>query len=141
MAPRVTPAEFAEKWARRTSGATADYTKGIDRVSVAPGQLAAAKEDKLVAGFQAAIQSGKWRERVAGVSLTEWKTKAKEKGAGRIASGVAGASADMQKFGQELLAFEDSVQAEINAMPDLNLEDRIARSVAWQRRMATFRRS
>lgn len=139
--PRVTPAEFAEKWARRTSGATADYTKGIDRVTVAPGQLAAAKEEKLVAGFTAAIASGKWRDRVAGVSLTEWKTKAKEKGAGRIASGVSGASQDMLKFGQELLAFEDTVQAEVNAMPDLTLEDRIQKSVAWQRRMSTFKRS
>lgn len=139
--PKVTAQEFAEKWARRTSGATADYTRGIQRVSVAPGQLAAAKEDKLVAGFNEAIQSGKWRERVAGVSLQEWKTKATEKGAGRIASGVAGASQDMARFGQELLAFEDQVQGEINAMPDLTLEDRIQRSVAWQRRMATFRRS
>ncbi len=139
--PKVTAAEFAEKWARRTSGATADYSKGISRVSVAPGQLAAAKEDKLVAGFQEAIQSGKWRERVSGVSLAEWKEKATNKGAGRIASGVAGASQDMQRFGQELLSFEEGAQAEINAMPDLTLEDRIQRSVAWQRRMATFRRS
>lgn len=139
--PRVNAQEFAEKWQRRTSGATADYTRGINRVSIAPGAQAAAKQDKLVANFNESVQSGKWAQRVSSVSLQEWKSKATEKGAGRISSGVQAAQTDMQRFGTELLAFEETVQAEINAMPDLTLEDRIQRSTAWQRRMATFRRS
>ena len=38
---KVTPQEFAEKWARRTQGATQDYIRGIDRVTEAPGVKAA----------------------------------------------------------------------------------------------------
>lgn len=138
---KVNATELAEKWARRTAGATADYTRGINKVSIAPGQQAAAKADKMLQGVTEAVTSGKWATRVAGVSLAEWKAKATEKGAGRIASGVAGAQADMQRFAQELIAFEEGLQSRIDAMPDLTLEDRIQRSVAWQRGMSEFSRS
>lgn len=138
---RVTAAEFAEKWARRTKGATADYTRGVERVSEAPGVAAAAKADKMLAGVQESISSGKWQERVAAVSLQEWKTKAAQKGAPRIAAGVDGATADMQRFGGELLAAVDGAVAEVKGMPDSTLEDRINRATTYMRRMSQFRRS
>lgn len=138
---RVTPAEFAEKWARRTKGATADYTRGIERVSEAPGAKAAARADKMLAGVQEAISTGKWQARVGAVPLSEWKAKATQKGAPRIAAGVDGATADMARFGGELLAAVDGAVAEIAAMPDATLEDRITRATSYMRRMSEFRRS
>ena len=100
---KVSPSEFASKWARRTAEATGDYTRGIDRVTEAPGIKAAQKAEKLLAELQRVVNEGIWQERVAGVSLQEWKTAAKEKGAGRIAAGVQAAESDMQKFATELL--------------------------------------
>lgn len=138
---KVTPAEFAEKWARRTSAATADYTKGIQRVTEAPGVKAAAKQDKFVARLMESINDGTWARRVSGVSLQEWKDAAINKGSGRISAGVQAAQADMQKFGTELLAQIDTVVATVNAMPDTTLDERIAKSVAFQRAMADFKRS
>ena len=138
---RVTAAEFAEKWARRTKGATADYTRGIERVTEAPGAKAAAKADKMLAGVQESISSGKWQERVAAVPLSEWKAKATQKGAPRIAAGVDGAQGDMAKFGGELLAAVDSAVAEVETLSDATLEDRITRATTYMRRMSEFRRS
>ncbi len=138
---KVTPQEFASKWARRTSAATGDYTRGIDRVTEAPGIKAAAKADKLIAELTRVINDGTWQERVSSVTLQQWKTAAKDKGAGRIAAGVQAAEGDMQRFAGELLQAVDSAKAEVDAMPDLTLEDRIQRSVAFQRRMSEFKRT
>jgi len=138
---RVTPAQFAEKWARRTQGATQDYTAGIDRVTVAPGLAAAEQADLLVSRFLESVTSGKWAERVSAVSLGDWKNAAKTKGAPRIAQGVAGASSKMQDFGRQFLPFLDNIVAQIKAMPKTTLEDRIARSAALQRMASEFRRN
>lgn len=138
---KVTPAEYAEKWARRTAAATADYTRGVARVTEAPGIAAAAKQDKMLAQLTESILNGTWARRVAGVSLQSWKDSATTKGAPRIAAGVQAAQADMQRFGTELLARIDSVKGTIDQMPDLTLEDRIQRSVAFQRAMAEFKRA
>lgn len=141
MVVRVTPQEYAEKWARRTSGATQDYTRGVQRVTEAPGIKAAASVDRLLASLTEAIVSGKWGSRVSGVTLQQWKDAAINKGAGRIAAGVQNATQDMQKFATEVIAHINGVQAEIEAMPNVTLEDRIQRSVVFQRRMHDFQRS
>lgn len=138
---RVTPQEYAEKWARRTAAAVPDYRSGVQRVTEAPGVQAAAKVDKMRQNVNAALDSGKWEARVAGVSLAEWKQAAIDKGAARIGAGVEAAKPDMVRFGTELLAHVDTVSAEVAAMPDLSLADRIQRAVHNMTRMAEFQRS
>ena len=138
---RVTPEQMAEKWARRTSAASQDYVAGINRVTEAPGVAAAAKQDKYVAGVQEAAASGKWANRVASVSLADWKRLAADKGAGRIAAGVQGAQTKYQRFAREFLPFLDGIVAEVNAMDDTTLEARIQRSVEYQRKASGFQRS
>ena len=137
----MTPQDYADKWARRTSAATQDYAKGINAVTEAPGIKAAAKAEKLLASLMEMINSGKWARRVAGVSLQDWKNAAINKGQGRIAAGVENAKTDMTKFATELLAFEKTVQAEVEAMPDTDLEARILRANHFMRRMAEFERA
>ncbi len=133
--------EFAEKWSRRTKGAVSDYTRGVQRVSEAPGAKAAARADAMLSGVQEAISSGKWQERVSAVSLGDWQNAAVSKGAGRIAAGVDAAQPDMARFGQELLTAVDGAVAEVEGMPNDNLEDRINRMVAFSRRMSQFKRA
>ena len=138
---KVTPQEYADKWARRTAAAVPDYRAGVARVTEAPGQKAAAKVDKMRQNVNAALDSGKWESRVAGVTLPEWKSAAIEKGAARIGAGVEAAKGDMVRFGTELLQHTDTVAAEVAAMPDLSLADRIQRAVHNMTRMAEFSRS
>ena len=138
---RVTAAEMAEKWVRRTAGASQDYVRGINRVTVAPGVAAAEKSDKYLTGVQQAVAEGKWQQRVASVTLADWKRLAAEKGGPRIAAGVQGASTKYQRFAQEFLPFLDGIVVEVNQMDDSTLEARIQRSVEFQRRAAGFRRS
>ena len=81
---KLTPREAQEKHARRLKGATEDIRRGVQKVTEAPGVKAAAKEEKMRANLLAALDSGKWKNRVAAVPLEEWKDKMLNKGVGRI---------------------------------------------------------
>lgn len=138
---KLNASQFAEKWARRTAGATREYSEGVGRVTEAPGVKAAQKAERMLAEIQRVLQEGIWQERVAAVSLQDWKNAAQNKGAGRIAAGVEGAKADVQSFAGELLQQVDQVKQMVDAMPDATLEDRINKSATMQREMAKFRRT
>jgi len=137
---RLTPEEFAEKHARRLKAAVDDIRKGVERVSESPTAKAAAKENKMLQNIQEAISSGKWANRLRSVSLEEWKQKTISKGLGRIAAGIDEAHDKQVKFAEQLLAYEATLKSKVDEMPDLTLEDSIARATEWMRGMAKFER-
>jgi len=138
--PKLTPTQAREKHATRLKASSADIRAGIARVTQAPGALAAAKADKMKQNLNAAIDSGKWQQRVASVTLEEWKRQASEKGVGRIAAGIDGAAGKVEEFYAQLFPFQDSLQQKINKMPDLTLEDSIQRMTTFVRGMSEFKR-
>ena len=134
---KLTAAEATEKWGRRLKGSGEDIRRGIDRVTEAPGQKAARAADKMLAGVQQSISDGTWQSQVAGVSLEEWKEKAKNKGIGRIAAGVDAAMPKHVQTMERVLAAVDATKAEVDRMPSTTLEDRINRMVAFSRGMSS----
>ena len=138
---RLTAAEFQEKHARRLSAAVEDVRKGIDRVTVNPCELAAAKQEKMLANLTAAVNDGRWKAGLQRVSLEQWKDKAKNVGAGRIASGINAAKAKVIAFAEQLLPHIDAGTAKLKTMPDITLEDNIARMTSFIRHMAEFKRT
>ena len=138
MAINISPAEVAEKHARRLKASTPDIQRGVERVSVAPGQLAAAQTDKMRTNINKALDSGKWARRVASVPLPEWKSKMINKGIPRIASGVDGAIEKTTEFFAEFLPHLETIQGELESMPSVTLEDGINRAVHNMRRNADF---
>jgi len=137
---KFTPQELAEKHARRTTAAVQDMIKGVDNVTTSPTEQAASKKDKLIARWNESVNSGKWERGLRAVSLDQWKTSMKEKGAQRVAAGIAGAKDKMISFYAELIPFQADLSAKISSMPDLTLEDSIARATAQIRGMANFRK-
>ena len=140
MARQMSAQEITQKWQQRTSAATEEYKKGVQSVQVAPGELAAAASQKALLNYQEAINSGRFAKRVRSVSLEAWKTAASEKGAARIASGVQAAGAKTTGFWQEFLPHLQSVQSQVNSMPNVTLEDGIQRAVANMRGLSKFKR-
>jgi len=138
---RLTAQEFQEKHARRLSAAVEDVRKGIDRVTVNPCELAAAKQEKMLANLTAAVNDGRWKAGLQRVSLEQWKDKAKNVGAGRIASGINAAKAKVIAFAEQLLPHIDAGTAKLKTMPDITLEDNIARMTSFIRHMAEFKRT
>jgi len=140
MASRLSPAEIAEKHARRTKGAVQDMIKGVDNVTVAPGQLAGKKEAKLIQNWNESVTSGRWKRGVEKVSLEEWKASMKDKGAQRVAAGIDAARGKVEAFYAELLPFQADLSAKVAGMPDLTIEDSIQRASTWIRGMGNFRK-
>ena len=138
---KVTPNEFAEKWARRLSGATEDIRRGVEKVSEAPSKKAVQKKEKMIARWTEAVQSGKWENALQKVSLEEWRAKLINKGLARIAQGVTDAQGKVEDFAAQLLPYIDNVKKKIETMPDRTLEDRINRAVAFMREMAKFKKA
>jgi hypothetical protein len=130
--------ETYKKWNDRLSNNTQAVKDGIDRVTENPMAKAAAKEDKWFAGVQKAKSSGRWKRGLMGVSLEQWKTKARDIGADRIPAGAAAAEQKMTGFYNKLLPFEEKLRTQVRAMPDVTIQDSIARSTAWITGMSQF---
>jgi len=137
---KLTPEEFQQKHAKRLKGSLEDIKKGVARVTEAPGAKAAKKADKMKANLVESIESGKWAERVASVSLDEWKDKMVTKGVPRIASGIDAAKDKVTDFASQLLPHIDKVVAEVNKKPDLTIDDSIERVATFMRGMSKFKR-
>lgn len=137
---KVTPQQFQEKHARRLKGSIEDIRNGIERVSTAPTAQAAAKAEKMKARLVESIDNGKWANNLRKVTLEDWKASMRDKGISRISGGIDGAAAKVQDFASQLLPAIDAAKAGISNMPDLTLEDSIARMTAFTRQMAKFRK-
>lgn len=131
--------QVAAKWAQRAQGATQALQDGINNVQTAPGQLAAAKQDKMLANLTQAITSGKWAANVSAITLADWKNAMLTKGVQRYGAGVAAAQPKMLAFMQKLLPFQQSILAQMATMPDLTLQDNINRAVFMMTEMAKFK--
>ena len=140
MTVKITPAEFQEKHARRLKAALTDMRDGVGRVTEAPGAKAAAKQEKMLANLTAKVQDGTWAARLKKVTLEDWREKMLSKGIPRVSGGIDAASAKVVDFASQLLPAVDAASRKAQAMPDLTLEDSIARMNSFVRDMAGFRK-
>jgi hypothetical protein len=137
---KLTASEFADKHIRRTKGALEDMRTGIKNVTEAPTLKAAAKADKMKARLVESIDSGKWQDGLKRVSLEEWKDKALNVGVNRVSQGLDANRNKIEAFASELLPYIETGQKSISNMPDLTLEDSVARAGEWIRHMSKFKR-
>jgi len=136
---KLSPDEVREKHARRLKAAIDDMRTGIERVDKSPTAAAAEKAEKMKQRLVEAIDTGKWQANLRAVSLEEWKAKFLQKGLPRVAQGIDAAGDKVRKFYEQLLPHIDQQVAEVKKMPDLTLEDSIARMTAFIRGMSKFR--
>ena len=133
---RVSPTEYAEKWARRLKGSSEDIRRGISRVTEAPGVAAAKQKELMKTNINRALDDGTWERNVAAVPLEEWKKKATDKGIARIGVGVDSAQTSQVQMAEKLLAAVDATVAEVNQTPRGDLEANITRMTTFARGMA-----
>lgn len=136
---RRSPQDIANKWGKNLKAAGDEIKKGVELVTEAPGVKAAAKVDKMKARLVESIDDGTWEERVASVSLSEWKDKMLKKGVGRISAGVDQANGKVAEFHSQLQDHQSTIDAELDRMDDVTLEDSINRSNHQIREMAKFK--
>ena len=137
---KLTAEEFADKHAKRLKAAGPEMRMGVERVTDSPTAKAAAKQDKMRTKLLEAIDNGTWAARLKGVSLEDWKNKMLNVGVGRVSAGIDASRSKVVDFASQLLPAVDAAKHKIETMPDLTLEDSIARMSEYVREMGKFKK-
>ena len=124
---RMPAGDISDKWGKNQKASVPFIIKGLDNVTEDPGVKAVEKQDKMLANLTESITNGTWAKRRLKVSLSEWREKTKKKVTERMSGGVDGAMPKRKVFDQWLVNQLDAVLPEIANMPDMTLEDSVAR--------------
>ena len=138
---RVDPATGAKTWQSQFGAAGAKYTQGINNVKTAPGAKAAAALPRWVASVTSTDVQQKFASRVSSVTLQAWQAAATGIGVQRLSQGATKGVNKYQSFATQFYPYLSTGLAQIQAMPNVTLEDRIARANALMRYNAQFKRS
>jgi hypothetical protein len=84
-----------------------------------------------------AFNTGKWANGLRRVGKLGWQEATVAK-AGNFATGVNAAEQKVATAFGPLLAYEANLQRQIAGMPNVTLEDRVARMTQWVRGMANY---
>lgn len=133
---KVTAAQWLSKWGTNLNAASQYITNGVNNVQTAPGQAAAAAQDRMLANLTAAVTSGRWAKAVSGVSLADWKNAMTTKAIPRIPQGVTAAQKSATATITNLLNAVDQAAATANAIPKGGLQQSIARATAFMTAMS-----
>lgn len=124
----LTPTQISQKWLTNFQNASTAMTDGVNSVTTAPGQLAAAQSALWLQRLQQSQQ--KWSTRVAAVSLQSWQQSMISLGIPRAQQGATQKQARYTTFITEYMAFLQTAVSQVRAMPKGSLQQSIARSSA-----------
>ena len=130
-------AAVASKWQSRTSGAQQAYVDGVNNTQKDPTQLAINNQARLLTNFQNAVNSGKWANRLRAVGKAGWQSAVDAK-ANNFSTGVNAAVSKVTAAFQPLLQYENTLQQQVDSMPDVTDTDRENRMLAWVRGMRNY---
>lgn len=133
-------AEVRAKWLTNLSNATTEMQAGVARLTVAPGQAAAAKKQKWVNALMDTNIQDKWARNTASVSLQAWQQTMNDYGINRVSQGAQAKAAKFEAAMNSLLPFIDRLAQTVRAMPDNTPADREARMLAQVRGMRGYQR-
>lgn len=108
-----TPDQIAQDWANRLGASRDKIQRGIESVTVAPGQAAARQADTWANNTAAA--KDKFRRNVAAVGLADWQGAMVSKGLDRVASGATAAVPKMTQFLTKLLPAIQQIKSTLPA--------------------------
>ena len=139
MGRRMTASEAQVKHAKRLKASTEEIKAGVNATTEAPSGKAVAKQDKMRENLVAAIDDGTWAARLGRYTLANWKSDMINKGVGRISKGIDEAAPKTTAFFNALLPVAYGISDEVKGMPDMTLDDSVARAETAIRRMAEFK--
>lgn len=119
----------AQKWVSAMSSAQTQqaYKDGVQAVTIAPNNAAAANSQGYLNGTQQSVASGNYQRANLAVGLAGWQQPTLTKGAARLASGAQAALGKMQSFFQQFGPQLQALTAKVQAMPNVTDADKDAR--------------
>ena len=136
-----TAQEVAAKWTSRSQAAEQDYADGVAKTDKDPTALAIAAGPRLLANFTAAFNSGKWANGLRRAGKQGWQNAVASKGKANYSTGVAAATSKVEQAFASLLAFESTLQQQVQSMANVTDNDREQRMLTWVRGMRKYQKS
>lgn len=135
---RMTASEAQAKHAKNLKASSSEIVAGVNATTEAPSAKAVAKQDKMKENLIRSIEDGTWAARLGKHTLADWKRDMINKGVGRISKGIDEAAPKTTAFFNALLPVAYGISDEVKGMPDMTLDDSIARATRAITRMAEF---
>lgn len=136
----IDAAAAAAKWSRNASAASQDYVDGAERTDVDPTQRAIANKGRALAGYQDAINSGRWESALRAAGKSGWLEGIRTKGASNYTTGVQQAEAKVASAFGPLFNHIGNLQRTVQAMPSNTDAEREARMLTFIRGMRQYRK-
>lgn len=125
--PQLNAQAVTDAWASKMSTAGPAYKRGIESLTENPMAAAAQQQDRMLAGVQQAVQSGKWAAALNKVNFQDWKTVTATKGADRLATGATAAKPKMLTHMTKWLPVAAGISQTVKGMPKGSREAALAR--------------
>jgi hypothetical protein len=129
----------ATKWVQRTSAAAQDYAQGVASTDKDPTALAIAAGQRYLANVTARFNDGTWANKLRATGKSGWQAAVASKGVQAFSNGVAAAESKVATAFGPLLAFESTLQQQVQGMPNVTDTDRENRMLTWTRGMRTYK--
>ncbi|MGH3180401.1 MAG: hypothetical protein ACRDOE_00600 [Streptosporangiaceae bacterium] len=139
MPVRKTAQQSSDNWLQHLSSATPAITSGVQGVTKAPGQAAAAQKQKWLQRVTASAD--KFATQSSRVSLADWQNLMINVGIPRIAQGAQAKQSKYTDFASNFLPYLQTGVSKVDAMPSVTLEDNINRAVAMIRHNSQYKRT
>lgn len=120
-------ADWGTNYQKGMASASTAYSAGIDGVTESPMAKAADNIDRMRAGLIQALDSGYTERQLRNASLTDWKAKAKTKGASALAAAGKLAAPKMARWAAIAQPLYAQAKSQIAAMPKGGRANAIAR--------------
>lgn len=132
--PRLTAEQATQRLIQGAQANVGRYVQGIQSVTESPMAKAASKAQKAAAGYAEAIQSGRWQAGLASSSIEEWRAGAVAGGGSAYTAGIQSKAAKIARKLGPALDQTYSVADSVGSMPTDTVQQRIAKSVAYQQK-------
>lgn len=136
---RVTPQDGATNWQSGFGSSGAKYQRGVENVDAAPNAKAAAALPRWIASVTSKAVQDKYVSKNQAVTLDAWKSATVQFGVPNLSRGAQKGQAKYSQFATKFYPFLNGTLSKIASMPNVTLQDRIARATTLMTENANFK--
>lgn len=136
---RVNPSDGASNWQSGFGSSGAKYQRGVENVSAAPNAKAAAALPRWIASVTSKDTQDKYVSKNQAVTLDQWKSATVQFGVPNLSRGAQKGQAKYTTFATKFYPYLNGVLGKISAMPNVTLQDRIARATTLMTENANYK--
>jgi hypothetical protein len=122
--------QTVDRWKAGASQGQTRFVEGVQATTEDPTQAAIAAQQKLLQGFNDAVQSGRWARNLAAVGMSGWKQATLDK-ANNYSTGINAGAGKYQTRMQTWLPITQQNAASVRSMPNNSFADSLARMQAF----------